>query len=68
MISAIAWIPRGAAKEEPEQAEIENDDAEAMLAAAQADAQAASGVGMILVNSISFESYFHMLFNSIYYL
>lgn len=43
MISAIAWIPRGAAKAEPEQALIDNDDAEAMLAAAQAEAQSASG-------------------------
>ena len=44
MISAIAWIPRGAAKAEPEQAVIDNDDADAMLAAAQAEAQGASGV------------------------
>ena len=44
MISAIAWIPKGAAKEVPEQAEIDEDDAEAMLAAADAEAQGESEV------------------------
>lgn len=44
MISAIAWIPKGAAKAVPEQAEIDEDDAEAMLAAADAEAQGASEV------------------------
>ena len=50
MISAIAWIPKGAAKQVPEQAVIEDDDAEAMLAAADADAQGASEVRFTFCN------------------
>ena len=44
MISAISWVPRGAAKADPEQAEINENDAEAMQAAALAEAQGASEV------------------------
>jgi len=44
MISAVAWIPKGAAKAVPEQAEIDEYDADAMLAAADADTQGASEV------------------------
>lgn len=45
MISAVAWIPKGAAKAEPEHADIGEDDAEAMRAAADVDAQGTSEVG-----------------------
>jgi hypothetical protein len=44
MISSLAWIPRGAAKTEPEFAYIPEEDAEALRAAADADAAAASDV------------------------
>lgn len=38
MISALSWIPKGAAKEEPEQAELTAEELEAMKAAADEDA------------------------------
>lgn len=38
MISALAWIPKGAAKAEPEQAELTAEELEAMKAAAEDDA------------------------------
>ena len=36
MISALAWIPRGAAKAEPEVAEVTEEELAAMRAAAEA--------------------------------
>lgn len=45
MISAVAWIPKGAAKAEPEHADIGEDDVDAMRAAAQAEALGESEVG-----------------------
>ncbi len=44
MISCLAWIPKGAAKSEPEYAEFLADDIEALRAAAYVEAQPASGV------------------------
>ena len=46
MISSIAFIPKGAAKSVPDQAEIDEHDMEAMRAAAEAEAQASSGVSV----------------------
>lgn len=44
MISALAWIPKGAAKAEPEMAELTEAEIEAMrAAAAEAEQQAKVG-------------------------
>jgi len=48
MISSLAWIPKGAAKSEPEYADFVVDDIEALKAAAYAEGQPPSGVSLIV--------------------